>query len=317
MADLSLQRLLKQETLSLVQGLLSVLEPGLSIQDPEGQVLLGARLEQPAKSYPVRLGNELLGQVIGHDQGLLVAMLLNHLASRQLEIQTLSSELLSSHRELNLLYELAEKVTNCTKVQTVAQLVVEETRRLMPATDAHVLLVDLISRTLEPVSCSSSQMREALSLAFGWVQVSERVIQAGQGVILNAVDLDERFNSLSNPPTALMCVPLKSAGQVLGTVTVSSNGPACYTQDDLRLLTAIATQVAPAIEGIQRQQKQLEEARIRQQVLEQQLQELRAEMAQPERKATEIAEITETDYFQQLQRRARQIRRQIRSDDES
>jgi GAF domain-containing protein len=101
-------------------------------------------------------------------------------------------------------------------------------------------------------------------------------------------------------PQAYLGVPLKSKDQIIGVIEMVSARAEQLTADHLRILESVAVQAAVALQNAQ--QVQVREAKLRQEI-----QELRIEIDEA-KKAKQVAAITETEYFQQLQSRVNQLR---------
>ena len=78
----------------------------------------------------------------------------------------------------------------------------------------------------------------------------------------------------------------------------------------MKLLNALASQAAPAIESALLYEKTVREAKAREARLQRQIQELRIELDGAQQKE-KVAEITETDYFQNLRSQADSLRKII------
>jgi hypothetical protein len=226
MVEVSLKRVLKKAG-TAIDYLLNALSSPVQVQDAAGKILKGAASLDPADEHPITLGAETLGWVVGDGQAAIVAKLLTHLAERELEMKTLAHEALDKYREINLLYNLSEKLNASLDVAVVAQMVLGEARKLIPATSASIVL-------LNPAGALKT------------------------GLIFS----DAGWNDDSD------FIPIENA----------------------RL-----------------HQQQLREAKAREERLKQQLQDLRLEVDAAKR-TKQVAEITETEYFQQLQQRAGQLR---------
>ncbi len=100
------------------------------------------------------------------------------------------------------------------------------------------------------------------------------------------------------------------AGRPEGVIVLGSGAGVTYTAGDLKLLNTLASQAAPAIENALLYEKTLREAREREEKLQRQIQELRIELNEAQQNQ-QVAEITESDYFQQLRSQADNLRKII------
>jgi PAS domain-containing protein len=90
----------------------------------------------------------------------------------------------------------------------------------------------------------------------GWVA------QTGQSVIVDDTSKDTRWYSGVDRVTgfttrSILCVPLIAEDQVIGVLELVNKIDGAFTQNDLRLLEAIATQVAPTIQNKRLQEQML------------------------------------------------------------
>jgi len=95
-------------------------------------------------------------------------------------------------------------------------------------------------------------------------------------------------------------VPLMVGDQLVGTLGLASTRPQQFDEHAKRLLEAIAPQAAIAIHNAHR-------IRQREEALRRQIEELRVEIDEA-RKKRQVEEITDTNYFRELQEKARKLR---------
>jgi GAF domain-containing protein len=138
------------------------------------------------------------------------------------------------------------------------------------------------------------------------------VAQNGKAEIVNEVSADARYKSDQGltASSSLVCAPLKAKGHVLGVIVLVSETAITYTAKDLKLLNTLASQSAPAIENALLYEKTIREAKEREERLQRQIRELRIELDEA-RQDKQVAEITESDYFQQLRGEADDLRKII------
>lgn len=308
MARVNLKRLVgrKKEASSIINHLISAMDTSIGVKDADGQLLLGVDDKNPTDKYPVELEGETLGWVIGGKQAAAVASLLIYLTGKEAEKKTLATEVLDRYRELNLLYDISEKLTSSLELEAVAKLAIDEARRLITAPGGSVMLRDEQTGALETLLAFGQAYKPKTSLRPGEGIVGS-VALTGKGEIVNDVWADARFIEGGNQVSSLVCAPLKAKQRVIGVIIISSEDPITYTAADLKLLNTIASQAAPAIENALLYEKKLKEAREREEKLKQQIMELRIELSEA-RQARQVAEITETEYFQQLQAQAQNLR---------
>jgi adenylate cyclase len=184
--------------------------------------------------------------------------------------------------------------------------VIDEARRMIRMSRAAVLVFNGNTGMLESIATFGHQMTPVVLKPD--VGIIGAVFSSAKAEIVNDVAADPRCMDIGLAQS-LICAPLKASRGAIGVISLDSVEPIEYTAADLKLLTALAAQAAPPIEQALHYEGKLKEAREREELLRRQLQDLRIELDQG-RKARQVAEITDTDYFQQLQARARELRSQ-------
>jgi len=177
-----------------------------------------------------------------------IASLLTYLAGQEMEKKTLAKEVLDKYREINLFYDLSEKLTACLDVQEIAKLVILEAKKLIRATNVSVMLLDPQSQKLE-ISVADGREYEIKTLLTPGVGIAGNVFLNSKAEIVNNVWNDPRFVAGENSISSLICVPLKTQNGCLGVINISSQEPANYKAQDLKFATSLASIAAAAIEN--------------------------------------------------------------------
>lgn len=311
MTQLKLKKLLskKKEIAAIVSGLLQTIDEPISIYDGAGAVLVDAPSPKANEKYFITCQGEIIGWAVGPEQAELIAAVLTHLANREAEKNTLADELLERYRELNLLYNLAEKLTASLELAAVAQIALDEASRLIKAVGGWVMLLHEEQADLLSIAAFGQgfQPQQRVKLGEG---IMSGVAVNGKAELVNDIQADPRYIEGQTPilVNSLVCAPLKTKNRVIGVIALGgSRGDTAYMAADLKLLNTVASQTAPAIENALLYEKALRESREREERLQRQIQELRIELDEA-RQTKQVAEITESDYFQQLRHQADSLR---------
>jgi len=274
-------------------------DTSLAIQDATGAWLIGAA-DETAPKFPIKFGAEILGYAVGGAHAAHVAIMLSYFADRENEKVTLADEVLEKYREINLLYTISEKLGASLDLNTVAKTIFTEARRLINATAGEMILCDEIG-AVQSISRFGDAPAPAESRP--WDNVIARILQTGKGEIVNAGEPDAPIQSA----VSFMCAPLKAKQRVNGVLVLVGDSTIMYKAGDLKLLNTVASQASPAIENALLYQKTLREAREREEHLQRQIDQLRIQIDEA-RLTKQVAEITETDYFQMLREKADRLR---------
>jgi adenylate cyclase len=308
MARIRLKRLVgrKKELSSIIINLSRRMNAPLAVKDADGHLLLGDDSENLPAQFPVEFEGEVLGWVMGGQQAADLAALLAYQASKEAEKKTLAEEVLDRYREVNLLYNISEKLAASLELESVVEVALEEASRLIAGSRGALMLADDTSGGLETASCFGHEEDKARHVEPGR-GIFGSVAQSNKAEIINEVETDPRAGEDDHGICSLVCAPLSAKQKVMGVIFIGNEEPVTYTAADLKLLNTIASQAAPAIENALLYQKELKAAKEREARLQQQIKELRIELSEAKQQQ-KVAEITETDYFQGLLSQADDLR---------
>jgi class 3 adenylate cyclase/putative methionine-R-sulfoxide reductase with GAF domain len=263
MAKISLKRVLaKKEVSSILSDLLKAIDTPIIIQDAEGKLLIDNEKTQPSGKYPVELSGEIIGWVMGDEKAYIVASLLSHWVKNELEKKTLARETLDKYKEVNLIYNIAERITACLDLKEVAELVIDEARKLRSADSGSLMLLNKETRKFEVIAAFGQKYEIKAPIEMGQ-GIAGNVVLTGRGEIINEVTSDPRFVKGNNRVNSLICVPLQIHEQAIGVINISSEEPFNYTAADLKLFMVLASQAAAAIENAILHENKLKQERIK------------------------------------------------------
>ncbi|GAX37848.1 GAF domain-containing protein [Nodularia sp. NIES-3585] len=207
--------------------------------------------------------------------------------------------------KLKILLEVSKQLCSPDEPDQLLHKILNLLFEIMGIDRAAILLVDDKSQQLEAKEVKSREY-----IHFSQEFYSRRIVniayKSGDAIISQDPKGDQRFHDsvsiLLDGIQNCMCVPLKNHQETIGVLYVDNLSPLVrYTEEDLDFLTALANQAAAAIH-LSRQFHNREQ-KLKQQVLELQIQ------IDESKKESEVAEIIEGDFFQNLQQRAEQIRK--------
>ncbi|NET58764.1 MAG: GAF domain-containing protein [Symploca sp. SIO2E6] len=262
MTTISLKRLIaKKAVWQMLQEVITALDTPISIQDVTGKWLVGEEIAHPDQQYPVQLNDEVIGWVIGTPKAASVASLLSYLSHQELGKKELAKETLEKYQEINLLYKVSEKISANLKLDEIAKLIIGEAHKILEANSCSVMILDDQTKELSIISYLKTKAPK-LTLKLGQ-GIAGAVALSGKAEIINDVLSDPRYTPGPNPVSSLMCAPIKIKNRILGVINVSHKQPVQYTAADLKLLNALASQAAVAVENAVLHRNKLKEERIK------------------------------------------------------
>jgi len=226
-------------------------------------------------SAPIEVYRERLGFVVGCGgraaQAVpLLAGLISRRARDEFELDSLSAEILDKYEEINLLYDISGTLGAIFDTELICKLVLEKAMRVIEVRKASVMLLDE-EGVLRIAAGVGIPQGASVTVRLG-EGISGRVAQTGKPLLLDDVeDLppDWRGEGRGYRAKAFVSVPLvcstqQAEGKVLGVINMAdkkSGQP--FTSEDLKLLTAIASQAAIAIYNSQLVEELREAERVR------------------------------------------------------
>lgn len=229
--------------------------------------------------------------------------------ARDTERRSLAEEALERYRELNLLYDLAERSASLDP-QAVIRVAAAEVGRICRRAASTALVTDDEGRLVPVGEPPAGVAADAFHIGKGIVGGAAA---GGDGEIVNDPAADPRATEAEVALGALMVAPLKAGGRSLGVLLVSGRQDDEFTAGEQRMLSAVAALTAPALEAAMTHERTVSSARAREAELQRQLDELRNEVDE-RRRDEQVAEITGSDYFRSLRQQADVLRRTLDAD---
>jgi sigma-B regulation protein RsbU (phosphoserine phosphatase) len=160
---------------------------------------------------------------------------------------------ISSDR-LAVLYRLSQTFNSTLDINQVLNLVIDEVIAAFSAERGFVMLINAeggfefrVARGLDKTDIDQPESQVSQSIV-------DSVLRDGEPILSCNVREDERFNQIECVSLlgllSVLCVPLKIKNNFLGVIYLDSRLQTCvFDEDDLELLTAIASNAAIAIEN--------------------------------------------------------------------
>lgn len=160
----------------------------------------------------------------------------------------------ASQERLEALFSVGTEISSTLQLDEVLKRVVAHACRLMDARIASLLLVDAEEGTLRPAATHGASdaylalpAREVASSLIG------EVITSGRPLHIPDVRQETRYRvsdmAKQEGLCTLLSIPLRTKTAVIGVLNVYTGEPRCFDEDDIRLLTLLASQSAIAIEN--------------------------------------------------------------------
>lgn len=241
-----LKRLFKKNEIGLIID--GTIDSPVLVEDLDGKVLWGNKAEHFDQKQPIKIKDDILGWVSGGDKAMGVAKLIAHFVSLEHEKKALGREALEKYREISMLYGITERLGASLSQEEVIQLVIEEVMKIIKIDNYSVMLLNDKTGLLETVACSGPVADFQKSFRPG-EGIAGHALVSGCCEMVNDVLLDERYVPGVIKERALIVAPLKLNDKVIGVINISSEEPAKYTSEDMKILSVLAIQAAVVIQN--------------------------------------------------------------------
>jgi len=267
MAQISLRKILSKEGSLVLNQLLIPLDEPIGILDQDGNLLMGVNPD-PAVVVGEKTAILFDGQPIGWVTGIQnskwksgISTLLEYWVNKEAEKRAVVSEVLDKYRELSLLYRLSEKLVASPQPEAIAKMTLHEVCPIIQVSGGLVILRHRDENQLDTLATCGNIYRLTADRK-GSENLIQRVLASGMAEIGNNLNGEDYFIDVGKTQISLLCAPLKTEKRVLGAIILIGDETKVFTAGDLKLVSTIAMQTAPAIEIAHLHQMELEKAFI-------------------------------------------------------
>ena len=268
MARVTLKSILskKNNVSPLVLSIIEQMNAHISVEDVSGILLCGNTDILTANKHPININDETIGWVKGDEKSIYVADLLTLLAQREFERKTLGSEVLVLYQEVNMVFNFSDKLAQAIGPISISQLAVDEAMRLIRSDSGLVVLWDEASMQLQIPATAGEPLFDKEKIT-SHADLLLRIGLSGQSEIMSDLSSLRDEGILGPDVHSLIYSALKVKHRIMGAIILAGNKHMQYAASDLKFLTTLALQSSSAIESALLHEKNLKEAREREEAM--------------------------------------------------
>jgi len=245
----------REEYFDAINEMVDLLNASIVIEDEEGIIYQKGSVGENSEKYEITANGVGLGWITGDKGALNIGKYISLLANNEADKKKLADETLQVYKEVNVLYNISEKIVATMGIKDVARLVLHEVMKHIEASDGFIFIID--KDTDELIIAAELYNRLGMELTMNLNKKVERVdkdfikivMENRAGVIVNDTHADERINSEKCVLSSLICVPLIVKTKVIGAIIIGSEQQIEYKAQDLKLCNTIAVQAGASIEN--------------------------------------------------------------------
>jgi class 3 adenylate cyclase len=256
----------KSEAAALITSLIDQLQTNSWIEDNSGNILLGNQHEVSLFSHEIKLDDEIIAVVKGDEKATIIAELLDHLLKKEGEKKKLGSEVLNLYQEINLIFNFSEKLAQTIDAPAICSITLQEAMRVLNSGIGTIILWDEKTKKLQ-VLASSGHVFFTEERINSHRKLLQNIILGGLSEIVTDTAPLAEAGLISPEINSLIYSAMKVNLRVMGAIILTCDEEVQYTAADLKLLTTLALQSSAAIESALLYEKNIREAREREEAM--------------------------------------------------
>lgn len=252
------------KTVSLLKQLSEKLKVDFTVVDANQKLLWGDSTDF-SKTFKLTQNGEVFGTILSDSEDVtLIQAVIDVLVQKELEKKKIGAEVLGLYREINMIYNFGEQISEKIDAASIAEIALKEASQIINSTHGLFLMHDPEeNKVVEMSSFGESPSREE-NISRQNKVLRELIIRGVASIVPSAII---KGNPALNHLGAVMYAPLKVKHRTLGMIMLGHREAKEFTAAELKLLTTISLQSASAIESAHLYQKGLREAHEREEAI--------------------------------------------------
>ena len=263
MPQRALRHLLKKDrnVQLLIETIAKRLNEKLTVVTTENKLLWGTEPCKEKRSFAIRDAQQThIATLYGEsDDGQLLADLISNLLIKELAKKKMGAEVLGLYREINMIYDFSEKISEHIDATSIAEIALAEASQIIRSARGLFLMYNAAKDEVSNIASFGVSEHQTIDLQKYDDQLKQ-IIRSGQSAIVSGANLKYLKSTALK---SLMYAPLKVKHRKLGAILLGRYEALEFTAAELKLLTTIASQSAAAIESARLYQRGLKEAQER------------------------------------------------------
>jgi adenylate cyclase len=268
MARVSLKSIIgkKNETTSVVSGLINSLKAVVWIEDENGKILSGDQSGTPHSSFPVTIDNETIGFVKGDEYAMIIAALLSQLAQKESEKKKLGTEVLHLYQEINVIFNFSEQLSQTIEPEAIVKITLQQAMHSIAADGGVIVLWDDTNKSLMVPATEGEQMFNNEKLIAN-TSLLLRIGLSGNSEIMADPSLLRARGIVNEEAKSLAYAAMKVKHRIMGAIILAGKEADQFSASNLKLLVTLALQSSAAIESAMLYEKNIREVKEREEAI--------------------------------------------------
>ncbi|HNY10649.1 MAG TPA: GAF domain-containing protein [Candidatus Wallbacteria bacterium] len=232
----------RKKIVSVINDILRLANASIAIKDNEGNIIFGERPDDPlCKHSPVHISGEIVCWIAGKKEAEYVFPLICYVITGEIERYRLADETLEKYKELNMFYNLSEKIATTIDFKELSSFILDEARNMIRCTDGCIFIVKKESNDITLVDFFGETGFQQTIIDFCRMNENKNIFFS-KAEIVNDMKTDIRFQKVFNSTSAMIFSPLKFQQEPIGLICLATKENASYLAKDLKLIRALSLQ---------------------------------------------------------------------------
>lgn len=233
----------KKKIASAINDILRLANISITIKDNEGNIIFGEKPADPLyKHTPIHISGEVVCWMVGKKEAENVFSLISYIITGEIERCRLADETLENYKELNMFYDLSEKIASTVDFKELSTFILDEARSMIKCTDGCIFLVKKESNDMSLVNFFGETGFQQTVADFCRLNENQKHFFS-KPEIVNDVKTDDRFQKFFILTSSMIFSPIKFREEPVGLICLATKEPgAAYFAKELKLIRALSLQ---------------------------------------------------------------------------
>jgi len=244
MQNLNIKKLInRKKTAAVINDILKLANISIVIKDNEGSVIFGEKpLDPSCKHSPVHISGEVVCWVAGKKETENILPLLSYVITGEIERCRLADETLEKYKELNMFYDLSEKIAATSDFNELSSFILAEAGNMIKCNDGCIFFIKKDSADITLID-SFGETGLHLTIADFCKTAENKNYLFSKAEIVNDIKADARFQNFSASISSMIFSPVKFKEEPIGLICLAAKEHgASYFAKDLKFIQALALQ---------------------------------------------------------------------------
>jgi len=244
----------KKKIAAVINDILRLTNASIAIKDNEGNIIFGEKPNDPScKHTSVHISGEVVCWIEGKKDAENTISLISYIITSEIERCRLADETLEKYKELNMFYDLSEKIASTSDFKELSGFILQEAGNMIKCTDGCIFFVKKETGDLSLIEFfGETGLQQTITDFCGAGENKNHLLSRAE--IVNDIKTDIRFQKNFNSISSMIFSPVKFKEEPIGLICLAAKEDGTpYFAKDLKFISALALQATAVFNNRLRQ----------------------------------------------------------------